>query len=121
MNSQSVSQDLPLVDDDMPNHVVRQMSQESVRSAGPTLVCDKPTSSQLPVSVAQHPVQRSGSHARLDLGSKRDFTHRRPSSRGSPTSVIGSSASSKPQRLLKLSSQNGKGKPLSGASSTSKK
>lgn len=117
----SASQELPLVDDDMPGRLVRQVSQESVASAGPSLVCDNPGSSLLSISATRHPVQRSGASARLGPSSKLLVSRSRPSSRGLPSSPIGTSAPSKPQRFFKHSSQVGKGKPLSGASSTSTK
>ena len=108
------------MDDDMPGRLVRQMSQESVAS-GPSLVCDKPASSQLPVLVTRPPVQRSGGPARLDPSLKLPVSNSRPSSCGLPSSPVGASVHSKPQRLSKHSSQVGRRKPLSGASSSSTK
>ena len=118
--STSAPQDLPLVDNDMPNSLAHQMSQESVMSAGPPCVTDKPAPGLQPVSGSQHIVRRSIAPDRPNHSSKPEDSRPRPSSSHGPnSSTVGSSALSKPQRVLKVSSQIGKRKALSGAPSKS--
>ena len=117
----SASQDLPLVDNDMPNSLAHQMSQESVMSAGPPSVTDKPVPGLQPVSGSRYTVRRSSAPDRPNHSSKpEDSRPRPPSSHGPISSTIGSSALGKPQRI-KLSSQIGKGKALLGDPSKSLK
>ena len=120
MPSTSASQDLPLVDNDMPNSLAHQMSQESVISAGPPCVSDNPAPSLRPVSGTQHTVRRSDDPDRSNPSSKPEASRPSPSSSHGPnSSTVGSSALGKPQRVLKVSSQIGKRKALSGAPSKS--